>query len=394
MTWWKYIVFIVVTIAVYAGLLTWVWRRFVTLLPVGRRVKLTILGSLVGLYPFIYILRRFDREVRFDTVEGLMVALYTVMVFLLLLMTLILLRDGVWLILRGVDRLLVRMNRPPVLPSDPDRRRRLLGISSVGIAALAAGLLVLGIVQALSAPEVNEVTVTDPRLPPQWSGLRIVVVGDLHVGPTLRREAVVRLVDRVRAVPADFVVIVGDLVDGPWSAVGPMLEPLRQLGRPVYFVSGNHELYWKFPAWRPQLEALGITVLSETHVTLEKSGAKLLLGGIPDRFRWSGGPQPRDDGPRRSLVDAPPADYRILLAHRPTTAPAAQEAGYDLMLSGHTHGGQFFPFTLVSRLMPGGGWGLFRHQDLIYYVTKGAGFWGPPVRLFHRPEIVVLTLRR
>ncbi len=393
MAWWKYVLFITVTIAAYAGLLFWFARRFVRFLPLSVRRRGWILGGLVALYPIIYLFRRIDRVTRFEHLEGVLAGFYVVMVFFLILAFLVLARDLLWWAALGVDRGLVRFAGRRALPEAPESRQRILQISTLAATGLAAVLLAVGVYQALAPPVVREVMVRDDRLPPGLDGLRIAVVSDLHIGPTLGRDQVARVVRTINAEDADLVVIVGDLVDGPWEAVGPMLEPLRDLKKPAFFVSGNHELYWGWPDWRSGLTALGLTVLSNDVRVFERGGARWLLGGIPDRQRWSGGPQPKDPGPQLSLRDAPPVDYRILLAHRPTAAPSAAEAGYHLLIAGHTHGGQFFPLTLISPFLPGGGAGLSRHGALRVFVSTGAGFWGPPVRLFNPPEVVVLTLR-
>lgn len=393
MVWWKYILFIIVTIAAYAGLLFWFARRFVRFLPISVRHN-WILGGLAALYPIIYLFRRIDRVTRFEHLEGVLTGFYLVMVLFLIMAFLVLVRDCLWWAALGIDRGLVRFAGRRVLPEAPEKRLELLQLSTLAVAGLAFVLLAVGVHQALAPPVVREVTVRDDRMPPALDGLRIAVVSDLHVGPTLGRAHVARVVRTINAQNADLVVIVGDLVDGPWAAVEPMLAPLAELNRPACFVSGNHELYWGWPDWRTGLTALGLTVLSNNVRVFERGQARWLLGGIPDRQRWSGGPQPRDPGPELSLRDAPPADYRILLAHRPTAASPAAEAGYHLMIAGHTHGGQFFPLTLISPFLPGGGAGLSRHGALRVFVSTGAGFWGPPVRLFNPPEVVVLTLRR
>lgn len=390
MTGWKYVVFLVITIMVYAGLLFWSFRRFLCFLPLAPHRRRWILGALIALYPCIYFLRRVDRVIRFAYLENILTGLYVVAAFFIILAFLIFVRDLLWWALLGFNRV---CRKHPILPKTAEKRVQFLQYSTLAVVMIAAVLLLIGIYQAFSPLIVRRVTLYDPRLPPHLDGLQIAVVGDLHIGPTLKGAHVKRVVQLLNAQNADLVVIVGDLVDGPWNVVRPMLTPLAQLKQPAYFVSGNHELYWGWPNWRSELSKLGITVLSNDFHILKRGHSHWMLGGIPDRQRWSTGYSARDPGPAWSLRDAPPVDYRILLAHRPTTALAAEKAGYQMMISGHNHGGQFFPFTWIFPLFFGGKAGFWCHGSLFVFVTTGAGFWGPPVRLWNSSEIVVLTLR-
>ncbi len=389
MPFWKYLVFITITIVAYAGLVLWFSRRFVVFLPVGIRTRRAVLGFLVALYPVIYILRRMDRGFRYDTVEELLIGLYTVVVFLLFLGMGIGFRDILWGIARLVDRLSTRAGFSPYL--NHERSAQWMRWTSVAMIPIAGLFLAVGIFQAHSPPRVREVNIRDCRLPPEFSGTRAVLVADLHAGPVLKKRHVDRLVRMINGIDAVWVFVVGDLVDGPVRRVSPEIQGLEHLNKPVFFVSGNHELYWDVESWQTQLTKMGFTVLADDHRVLEKNGAHLVVAGIPDRFRWSGGRVHASGGPAASLVGSPPGAFRILLSHRPTTAGSAEEAGFHLMLSGHTHGGQFFPFSMLGRWISGFRHGRFRQGNLQGVVTSGAGFWGPPVRLFHPPEMVLLT---
>ncbi|MBU1239461.1 metallophosphoesterase [Myxococcota bacterium] len=392
MTFWKYILFLTIAIGLYGLLVHYLARRLFSMLSLSRTARYAIYGGLGGLYLMIGALRRIDRFTRFGTWEPVLIGLYTVMVFILFLFFLTLARDLLWVLMRLGNRILRRCTRFALLPRDPDAQRRLLQRSSRAILLAAVLMIFVGHYQAMTTPEPRHVTLVSKKIPPALSGFRMILVSDLHVGPTLKRPFVEHLVDRINAQRYDLVAIVGDISDGPWEKVGPMLAPLARLRKPVYFVPGNHEIYWKFPSWRRNLSALGVIVLTEKHVLIEHRGARLLLAGITDVFRWSGGSTHKTSNPAFALAGAPPADYRILLAHRPTAAASAREAGFDFMLSGHTHGGQFFPLTLITRLFQKHGHGLSHEGSLTLFTTRGAGFWGPPVRLFSPPEFVVLTL--
>ncbi len=393
MTLWRYLIFLIAAVLLWALVIRYLAGRLFSLLPLSRIQRWAIYATLAALYLVVGGMRRIDRYERFGTLEDLLVILYTALVFVALLVTFTLLRDLGWFALRAIDALLRRLRHRGLLPQAPAERRTLLARTALPILGLALFGIFFGYLQAMTTPQARHVTIASPRVPAGLDGYRILMVSDLHVGPTLRRTWVERLVERLNGYERDVTVIVGDITDGPWSRVGPMLTPLARLKGPVYFVPGNHEIYWHFPSWRKNLEALGIRVLTERHEVLHRRGAKLVLAGITDVFSWSGGSTHSTGNAAVALAGAPRDAYRILLGHRPTTAKSALAAGYDLLLSGHTHGGQTFPFSVLTRLFSRHGHGLSHEGTLTVFTTRGAGFWGPPVRLLTPPEFVLLTLR-
>jgi hypothetical protein len=172
------------------------------------------------------------------------------------------------------------------------------------------------------------------------------------------------------------------------------VAPLEALasGDRAFFVLGNHDYYSGAAPWTAHFEAMGFRVLCNTHVTIERGAARLLIGGVIDFAARMSDPDAR---PRPDLAtdgDARPA-FRLLLAHNPKIAPLAEQAGFDLQLSGHTHAGQFFPWTFVIHLVHGPhAAGLSRRGRMWVYVSAGTGTWGPPVRLGTRPELTLLRL--
>jgi predicted MPP superfamily phosphohydrolase len=231
-------------------------------------------------------------------------------------------------------------------------------------------------------------------LAPDLDGLRIVQISDLHVGPTMRLAYVQRVVDMTNALAPDLIALTGDIVDGAVARLAPQVAPLEALtaGQRAFFVLGNHDYYSGAAPWTAHFEAMGFRVLRNAHVSIERGAARLVVGGVIDFAARMSDPEAR---PRPDLAidgDARPA-FRLLLAHNPKIAPLAEQAGFDLHLSGHTHGGQFFPWTLVIR------WvhkphavGLSRRGRLWVYVSAGTGTWGPPVRLGTRPELTLLRI--
>jgi predicted MPP superfamily phosphohydrolase len=171
------------------------------------------------------------------------------------------------------------------------------------------------------------------------------------------------------------------------------VAPLAELGAPhgKYFVTGNHEYYWDAPGWVREVERLGFAALVNTHRLIERGDGKLLVAGVTDSTASRGTPGHRSD-PVAAVTGAPDADVKLLLAHQPTSAFAAQRAGFDLQLSGHTHGGQYFPFNLLVRLFQPFVSGLHRLQNMWLYVSRGTGYWGPPLRLGVPSEITLIEL--
>jgi predicted MPP superfamily phosphohydrolase len=262
--------------------------------------------------------------------------------------------------------------------------------------AWLAGAAVLiasaGLVQALAGPRVRELEARLPGLPPGLDGLRVVQISDLHVGPTIRRALVSRVVDAALAARPDLIAVTGDLADGEPALLAPQVEPLGRLRAPLgaYFVTGNHEYYWDAPGWLEKTRELGLIPLVNESRVVERGGARLLVGGVPDE---QGGFFVPGHTPDHAAAARGEADFRLLLAHRPDGAAAAERAGFGLQLSGHTHGGQFFPASLFIGLFHRHTRGISREGRMTVHVSPGTGFWGPAHRFAVPAEITVLTLR-
>ncbi len=250
----------------------------------------------------------------------------------------------------------------------------------------AALLTLVGIVLA-RRPRVVRVTVPIADLPDDLAGFRILQLSDLHVGPTIRRRFVDAVVNRANALRPDLVAVTGDVADGLVPELREHVAPLGRLQAPhgAYFVTGNHEYYWDVRGWTRELERLGMAVLSNEHRVVERGSGRLVIAGVTDLSAIS--------DPAAAVAGAPPSDVRVLLAHQPRSAFAAQAAGYDLQLSGHTHGGQYFPFNLLVRLFQPFVAGLHRLESMWLYVSRGTGYWGPPLRLCAPAEITLLELQ-
>ena len=266
------------------------------------------------------------------------------------------------------------------------------GVAWVPVGALAA--VGVGALAALRGLYVRHVDIPVEGLPPDLDGLRIVQISDLHVGPTMRLAYVQRVVDMTKELAPDLIALTGDIVDGSVARLAPRIAPLQALaaGNRAFFVLGNHDYYSGAASWTAHFEGMGFCVLRNSHVTIARGAARLVVGGVIDFAARMADPEAR---PRPDLAtdgEARPA-FRLLLAHNPKIAPLAEQAGFDLQLSGHTHAGQFFPWTFVIHLVHGPhAAGLSRRGRLWVYTSAGTGTWGPPVRLGTRPELTLLRL--
>jgi predicted MPP superfamily phosphohydrolase len=336
----------------------------------GSRVAILVPFFFIWIVPVRYWGRPRDKpETRLDQVVHQ--ASYLSMAFVSFLLVLTLAKDALVLATWGAPQLnaYVREASVPVI----------LGGSVLAV--------VIGALTALRGPGVERVDVRVPGLHPDLEGFRIVQISDLHVGRTIRRRYVERTVERARALSPQLVALTGDMVDGSVARLESDVEPLRALGgESAFFILGNHDCYSGAAAWIRRFEALGMRVLLNSHVRLQIGKARMIVGGVVDpaygRLR-----------PRISIPEDERADFKLLLAHNPRLAPLGARAGFDLQLSGHTHAGQFFPWTLAVRLVhaPHAA-GLSREGAMQVYVSAGTGTWGPPVRFGTSPEITLLRL--
>jgi predicted MPP superfamily phosphohydrolase len=265
--------------------------------------------------------------------------------------------------------------------------------SARAVPVIAAIVTWVGFINARRTAAVVRVDVPIVDLPPALDGFRIAQISDIHVGPTIKRPYVEAVVDAVNRLDADLVAVTGDLVDGSVRELAEHVAPLAGLRSRdgTFFVTGNHEYYSGAAAWVGELRRLGITVLMNEHVVLRRGDAAIVVAGVTD---FSAGHFDRVEAsdPKRALAGSPPAALRLLLAHQPRSAEAAEAAGFDLQLSGHTHGGQFLPWNFLVRLQQPFTAGLKRWRKMWVYTSRGTGYWGPPKRFGAPSEITLLRL--
>ena len=266
---------------------------------------------------------------------------------------------------------------------------------SAAAAPLAAlAVTVIGFVNARRLARVVKVNVPIRDLPPELHGYAIAQISDIHVGPTIKRPFLNAIVNKVNKLGADAIAITGDLVDGSVQRLSTHTEPLARLRASdgVFFVTGNHEYYSGAEEWIAEVRRLGVTVLLNQHVLRRRGEASLMIAGVADYSAHQFNPTHKSD-PQRAAAGAPhDVDVRVLLAHQPRSARDAAAAGFDLQLSGHTHGGQFFPWNLFVPLQQPFVAGLNRVRDMWVYTSRGTGYWGPPKRFGAPSEITLVRL--
>ncbi len=267
--------------------------------------------------------------------------------------------------------------------------------SAVGVAGLSIVITLMGLVFARRTAQVVDVEVLLPELPAKLDGFTIVQLSDIHVGPTIKGNYLAAIVQRVNGLNADMVAITGDLVDGSVPELSAHTAPLADLitRHGTFFVTGNHEYYSGAESWIIELRRLGVTVLLNEHVVLSHEGESVTVAGVTDYSGHLFHPDHRSD-PIAAIAGAPADSPKLLLAHQPRSAQAAADAGFDLQLSGHTHGGQFWPWNHLVRLQQPFTAGLKQLDALWVYTSRGTGYWGPPMRFGAPSEITRVRLKR
>jgi len=279
------------------------------------------------------------------------------------------------------------------LALDPATLGHAITNSALAVLAAAPLVTIAGFHLARRVAPIVDVRVPIAGLPAGLEGFTIAQISDVHVGPTIKRPFVDAVVERVNTLDADMVAITGDLVDGPVHKLSEHTQPLSRLRsrHGTYFVTGNHEYYSGAHAWIEELERLGARVLLNDHVVIEHGGAHVALAGVTDYSAHHFDRAHRSD-PARAAAGAPAHALKVLLAHQPRSAPEAARAGFDLQISGHTHGGQFWPWMHFVRMQQPFTAGLRRLDSMWIYVSRGTGYWGPPMRFGSPSEITRLTL--
>jgi len=382
----SFIFFLAVALSIVAAIHYYFWVRLVRglLLPAWpHRILSAVVVALALSVPASFWL---GHAIPTGRSRVVLLALYCWIGFMFLLLALLVATEPLRLLAPLSQRL-----AGPVL----DAQRSLTLSRALAVAAVlgAAGLGTVALRRGLGPVATRELSVFIPRLPQALAGTTIVQLCDLHTGPTLRREFVERVVRQTNALDPDIVAIVGDLVDGSVQQLKEMVEPLRELRarHGVYFVTGNHEYYSGVEEWLAYLPTLGIRVLDNERVSIGDAGQYFDLAGVND---WNGASiDPRHGADLgRALAGRDGSRPVVLLAHQPRAVHEASRFGVDLQLSGHTHGGQIWPWNYLVRLQQPLVSGVKRFGRTTLFVSNGTGHWGPPMRLGFPAEITVVRL--
>jgi hypothetical protein len=393
----SFVIFFGVALSIVGGMHYYIWSRLVRDTAVGepwrRLLTVGIVAAAVAVPVAFLVMRARAGALADGFVFGAMVWM-GVAFFLLSALVVV---DLARLAVSGVELLRDWLRHAPEAPADPERRRLVARAVAGGAVLAAGGATAFAVSSALGDPQIHEVPVKLARLPRQLSGLSIAQITDLHIGRTIGEEEVRRVVAATNALRPDLIALTGDFVDGSVRMLESAAAPLAALSARygVFFVTGNHEYYSGAPAWVEHFRRLGIRVLRNERVEIGDRGASFDLAGIDD---WRSGGMAPGHGPdlAAALSGRDPDRSLVLLAHQPRGVEAAAQAGVELQISGHTHGGQIFPFTLATALVYPYLHGLYGVRDgngSQIFVSRGTGYWGPPMRLGSPPEIahVVLT---
>jgi len=275
---------------------------------------------------------------------------------------------------------------------DPARSRAV----AVAVVAVVVVLLGWGYAEAMRVPRLRFVDVTIPGLGRGMDGLTVAIITDTHYGPIDRSRWSAAVVDRVNELDADVVCHLGDIADGAVALREAQAAPLAAVRAKLarVYVTGNHEYFSEVHGWLDYMDRIGWDVLRNRNIVIERGGDRLVIAGVDDRTARGSGLDGHGADLNAALAGADPALPVVLLAHQPKQVTDAVRAGVDLQLSGHTHGGQIWPFHFLVRLDQPVVQGLSRHGERTQlYTSRGAGFWGPPFRVFAPSELTVLTLR-
>ena len=392
----SFAIFFSVTLLVVGGMHYYIWTRLVRDTAVGepwrRLLTIGIVAAAVAVPISFFLMRARAGALTDGFVFGAM--LWMGLAFFLL-STLVVV-DILRLASSGVGALTDWLRHSPETPANPERRLLVARAVAGGAVLAAGGAAAFSVSSALGDPQIHEVPVRLARLPRQLSGLSIAQITDLHIGRTIGEAEVRRVVAATNALRPDIIALTGDLVDGSVRTLEAAVAPLAALSARygVYFVTGNHEYYSGASAWVEHLRKLGVRVLRNERVVIGDRGASIDLAGIDD---WRSAGMVPGHGPdlAAAIAGRDPDRSLVLLAHQPRGVEAAAQAGVELQVSGHTHGGQIFPFTLATALVYPYLHGLYQVADgngSQIFVSRGTGFWGPPMRLGSPPEIAHIVL--
>ena len=299
-------------------------------------------------------------------------AAYFLMGFVLILSMLLIARDIIW-------QILYLLAKRSVFNPDNAHHINILNVITI-IAALF--ISVYGVFEAHMSPIAKELTISDSRIK---KPIKFVIASDFHIDQSTSKAHISKMIKAINAQNPDYILLVGDIIDDKPEFALEKFKLLKDLkAKKIYVSLGNHEYYNRPYAWIIEFSKLGFEVLHNSGEMIDESG--IYLAGVPDVGSVSANYE-------RAFAGSDDQAYKILLSHSPTDFKDMDKSAIDLQLSGHTHGGQIFPFQYITKKANDGYLaGLYQEDGTKLYVMKGAGYWGPPIRLMAKPDILVLNL--
>ncbi len=387
--WLTFAIFFAIALLILGGIHFYFYYRLVivTNLPLPWRTAAKVLFIALPLsFPLSFFIARV-MDVSFA--KCLLYPIYIWLGVMLMLFFLLLAIDFV----QGAAWLGARMAGHKHLIDDPGRRLFLARVIAGGATATVLSAAGYALWHGLGRLAVKRVDVVLPKLPAEMDGFTIAQLTDLHLGSMRSGDWFRRVVERTNSLKPDLIAITGDLADATADrlAGGDVVGELKA-PHGVFFVTGNHEYYFDLHGWLEKLGELGVRVLRNERVPIHRGGAVFDLAGVDDHEGRRIAPGHGADIPK-AMKGRDPGRASVLMAHQPRAVQEASEHGVGLVLSGHTHGGQIWPWKYMVYLQQPYVSGLHDHDGTQIYVSNGTGFWGPPMRLGSTAEITLITLR-
>ncbi|MCI5144776.1 MAG: metallophosphoesterase [Candidatus Electrothrix sp. AR3] len=382
------IFFLLRIFAIVGGILTflhyYLWRRLVKDPGFNNRVGTWAVLVLLLSFPASRLLAWFSFTLAFP----LLWLSYLWLGMLMLFFFLFLFTDCLKILYHSVRCLLPKKSR-----LNPSRRQFLSRCFAFSASILVMGISAWGVKKCIDPPTINQFKINMPGLPKQFKGFKIVQISDIHIGELLLSTDLEEIVTLVNSLEPDIVAITGDLVDGDMEQLRMEISPLSRLQAKegIFFVTGNHEYYSGVEQWLPEIEKLGIRVLDNRRTEINRGGESFIFAGVNDHQAGIFGEQYAPDF-SQALAGIAQGEKIILLAHQPIAVREAAKYGVDLMLSGHMHGGQIWPFRYLTRLQQPYLKGFYRRKKTLLFVNQGTGYWGPPMRVGTYKEITEFVL--
>ena len=388
-----FIIFFSIVFLIFFSLSFYIGKRFTTGMGFEGMQKWTVLSlfmAVVPLLPLPIILRVAD--INFPYRDLLILLCYSLLAFMSFMLAFTVIKDSLLLFTIMIHKI-KSLSASDIFSLDESRRTFLGKFFSVSVILLSGTLLGYGVHRARCHIEVKKVRVPDDKLGGRLKKLKIIQITDVHVGLSIRKDFVEKLVNKINTLKADLIFFTGDAVDGTVAELKEDFSPFKKLKATMgkYFVTGNHEYYSGVEEWIDELKKMEFKVLINENEIIEFEGEKILIAGVPDYRATDFVPEHSHDPAKAKLTDKDYA-YSILLAHQPKSILEASKENYDLQISGHTHGGQFFPWIFFVKLQQPYVAGLHRHASTWIYVSKGTGYWGPPVRVGTTAEITQIQI--